>query len=45
MYPEKSFIYVFQSTKEGKFREENTFQHEVDSVIEVPEKGKSGAVW
>jgi len=41
MYPEKSFIYVFQSTKEGKFRGENTFQHDVDSVIEVPEKGKA----
>ncbi|MFI5139509.1 MAG: hypothetical protein ACHQIM_16940 [Sphingobacteriales bacterium] len=41
MYPEKSFIYVFQTTKEGKFRGANTFQHDVDSVIEVPEKGKA----
>lgn len=41
MYSEKSFIYIFQSTKEGKFRGTNTFQHDVDSVIEVPEKGKA----
>ncbi len=41
MYPEKSFIYIFQTTKEGKFRGANTFQHDVDSVIEVPEKGKA----
>ncbi len=40
-YPTKSFIYVFQTTKEGKFRGANTFQHDVDSVIEVPEKGKA----
>lgn len=41
MYPEKSFIYVFQTTKEGRFRGANTFQHDVDAVIEVPEKGKA----
>lgn len=41
MYPEKSFIYVFQTTKEGKFRGANTFQHDVDAVIEVPEKGRA----
>lgn len=41
MYPEKSFVYIFQTTKEGKFRGANTFQHDVDSVIEVPEKGKA----
>ena len=41
MYPDKSFIYVFQTTKEGKFRGANTFQHDVDSVIEIPEKGKA----
>ena len=40
-YPDKSFIYIFQTTKEGKFRGANTFQHDVDSVIEVPEKGKA----
>lgn len=41
MYPQKSFVFVFQTTKEGKFRGANTFQHDVDSVIEVPEKGKA----
>lgn len=40
-YPSKSFIYVFQSTKQGNFRGENSFQHDVDVVIEVPEKGKA----
>jgi predicted ATP-dependent serine protease len=40
-YPNKSFIYVFQSTKQGNFRGENSFQHDVDIVIEVPEKGKA----
>jgi hypothetical protein len=39
--PGKSFIYVFHTTKGGKFRGENTFQHDVDVVIEVPEKGKA----
>lgn len=40
-YPEKSFIYVFQSTKQGAFRGENGYQHDVDVIIEVPEKGKA----
>ncbi|MBS1586499.1 MAG: hypothetical protein JSS82_13240 [Bacteroidetes bacterium] len=40
-YPEKSFVFIFQTTKDGKFRGANTFQHDVDSVIEVPEKGKA----
>ena len=39
--PSRSFIFIFQSTKEGKFRGENSFQHDVDVVIEVPEKGKA----
>lgn len=39
--PDKSFIYVFQSTKAGNFRGANSFQHDVDVVIEVPEKGKA----
>ena len=39
--PTKSFIYIFQSTKGGTFRGDNTFQHDVDIVIEVPEKGKA----
>jgi hypothetical protein len=40
-YPTKSFIFIFQSTKEGHFRGANSFQHDVDVVIEVPEKGKA----
>ena len=40
-YPDKSFIYIFQTTKEGNFRGANEFQHDVDIVIEVPEVGKA----
>jgi hypothetical protein len=40
-YPGKSFIYVFQVTKDGMFRGENAFQHDVDIVIEVPEWGRA----
>jgi hypothetical protein len=39
--PAKSFIFIFQSTKDGNFRGANSFQHDVDVVIEVPEKGKA----
>jgi hypothetical protein len=39
--PSKSFVFIFQSTKDGKFRGANTFQHDVDVVIEVPERGKA----
>ena len=39
--PAKSFVFIFQSTKNGNFRGENSFQHDVDVVIEVPEKGKA----
>ncbi|MBS1607207.1 MAG: hypothetical protein JSS70_00170 [Bacteroidetes bacterium] len=39
--PTKSFIFIFQSTKDGKFRGANSFQHDVDVVIEVPEKGRA----
>lgn len=39
--PSKSLIFIFQSTKEGNFRGANAFQHDVDVVIEVPEKGKA----
>jgi len=35
----KSFIYVFQATKGGKFKGNNEFQHDVDVVIEVPKIG------
>ncbi len=37
--PKKSFVFVFQTTKDGIFRGANTFQHDVDIVIEVPEPG------
>jgi hypothetical protein len=37
--PFQSFIFIFQSTKEGNFRGANSFQHDVDVVIEIPEKG------
>jgi len=40
-YPTKAFVYVFQTTKDGRFRGANAFQHNVDVVIEVPEKGKA----
>ncbi|RYZ30758.1 MAG: hypothetical protein EOO10_01700 [Chitinophagaceae bacterium] len=39
--PSKSFVFIFQSTKDGNFRGANSFQHDVDVVIEVPEKGKA----
>ncbi|MFN8291013.1 MAG: hypothetical protein U0U70_12220 [Chitinophagaceae bacterium] len=39
--PSKSFIFIFQTTKLGAFRGANTFQHDVDVVIEVPEPGKA----
>ncbi len=37
----KSFIYIFQATKGGKFKGNNEFQHDVDVVIEIPEQGKA----
>jgi len=39
--PTKSFIFIFQTTKMGNFKGANSFQHDVDVVIEVPEKGKA----
>jgi hypothetical protein len=39
--PNKSFVFIFQTTKQGNFRGENVFQHDVDIVIEIPEKGKA----
>jgi hypothetical protein len=39
--PGKSFIFIFQTTKDGKFKGANSYQHDVDVVIEVPEKGKA----
>jgi len=40
-FSQTSFIYVFQTTKEGNFRGANAFQHDVDVVIEVPELGRA----
>ena len=34
-------MFIFQTTKQGNFRGENSFQHDVDVVLEVPEKGKA----
>ena len=39
--PGKSFIFVFQSTKDGNFRGNNEFQHDVDVVVDIPELGKA----
>jgi hypothetical protein len=38
---DKSFIFIFQTTKQGAFRGQNEFMHDVDMVIEVPEKGRA----
>ncbi|MBI3133626.1 MAG: hypothetical protein HYZ14_03025 [Bacteroidetes bacterium] len=40
-YPDKAFIYIFQVTKQGIFRGGNGFQHDVDIIIEIPERGKA----
>jgi hypothetical protein len=40
-YPDKAFVYIHQTTKDGRFRGANSFQHNVDVVIDVPEKGKA----
>jgi hypothetical protein len=40
-FPQKSFINIFQTTKDGNFRGANTFQHDVDVVIEIPERGRA----
>lgn len=37
----KSFIYIFQVTKDGRFRGNNEFQHNVDIVAEIKEPGKA----
>lgn len=39
--PSKSFVFIFQTTKDGNFRGANSFQHDVDVVIEVPKRGKA----
>jgi len=38
-YPEISFVFIFQTTKQGAFRGSNEYQHNVDIVIEIPEIG------
>ena len=40
MNPNASFIFIYHTTKEGKFRGVNAHAHEVDVIIEV-EKGKA----
>lgn len=40
-YPRTSFVFVFQTTKQGAFRGQNSYQHDVDIVIELPEPGKA----
>jgi predicted ATP-dependent serine protease len=40
-YPHKSFVFIFQTTKDGNFRGANSFQHDVDVVVEVPERVKA----
>ncbi len=40
-YPTISFVYVFQTTKDGNFKGAMEFKHNVDVVIEVPERGKA----
>ncbi len=38
-YPKTSFVYIFQTTKDGNFKGGMEYKHNVDVVIEVPEKG------
>jgi len=40
-FPNISFVYVFQVTKAGSARGTNEYMHNVDVVIEIPEKGKA----
>ncbi|HYG53141.1 MAG TPA: hypothetical protein VD905_19715 [Flavobacteriales bacterium] len=41
LYPGKTFVYVFQATKDGNFRGSQEFEHDVDVVIEVYDLGKA----
>lgn len=41
LYPGKTFIYVFQATKDGNFRGSQEFEHDVDVIIEVYDLGKA----
>lgn len=40
-YPQCSFVYIFHVRKDGRFKGRSDFQHDVDIVIEVPEKGSA----
>lgn len=38
-HPKTSFTYIFQCLKDGKYRGPMEFSHNVDAIVEVPEKG------
>lgn len=40
-HPSASFIFVSQVTKSGKARGSNEFAHDVDCIIEFPERGRA----
>ncbi len=40
LYPETSFIFIYHTTKEGKFKGVNSHAHEVDVIIQV-DKGQA----
>lgn len=40
-YPKVSFIFVSQVNKSGKARGSNEFAHDVDCIIEFPERGRA----
>lgn len=40
-YPETTFVQIFQTTKMGLHKGKNDAPHNVDVVIEVPERGKA----
>jgi predicted ATP-dependent serine protease len=39
-YPDTSFVFIYHTTKEGKFKGVNSHAHEVDVIIQV-EKGQA----
>ena len=41
-FPRTAFIFIYHSTKEGKFKGENEHAHEVDVIIQV-DKGKASS--
>jgi hypothetical protein len=42
MHPETSFIFIYHTTKEGKFKGVNSHAHEVDVIIQV-DKGQANS--